>query len=102
MTNTTTTITTTNTTPIIAGLKAGTEAAVRQAAFMAVPCGIAVGISAAIGGKKMAIEAVKNSAMLIGLFSAVEFVWEAADGYDSAKRRISSMPETTYDFEEDE
>lgn len=102
MTNTTTTITTTNTTPIITGLKAGTEAAVRQAAFMAVPCGIAVGISAAIGGKKMAIEAAKNSAMLIGLFSAVEFVWEATDGYDAAKRRIATMPETTYDFEEDE
>ena len=101
MTNTTTTITTTNATPIIAGLKAGTEAAVRQAAFMAVPCGIAVGISAAIGGKKMAIEAVKNSAMLIGLFSAVEFVWEATDGYDAAKRRIS-MPETeAYDWEEE-
>ena len=101
MTKTTTTITTTNTTPIIAGLKAGTEAALKEAAFMAIPCGIAVGISA-IGGKKMAIEAVKNSAMLIGLFSAVEFVWEAKDGYDTAKRRIATMPETTYDFEEDE
>jgi hypothetical protein len=68
---------------------------------MAVPCGIAVGISAAIGGKKMAIEAVKNSAMLIGLFSAVEFVWEAKDGYDTAKRRIATMPETIYDWEEE-
>jgi len=101
MNNTTTTITTTNTTPIIAGLKAGTEAALKEAAFMAVPCGIAVGISAAIGGKKMAIEAAKHSAILIGLFSAVEFVWEGTDGYDTAKRRIS-MPETeAYDWEEE-
>lgn len=101
MTNTTTTITTTNTTPIIAGLKAGTEAAVRQAAFMAVPSAIGVGICAAIGGKKAAIEAAKSAGMLIGLFSTVEFVWEAKDGYDTAKRRMTTIPETIYDWEEE-
>lgn len=100
MNNTTTTITTTNTTPIIAGLKAGTEAALKEAAFMAVPCGIAVGISAAIGGKKMAIEAAKHSALIIGLFSAVEFVWEGKDAYEAKKAIITH--ETIYDFEVEE
>lgn len=102
MTNTTTTITTTNTTPIVAGFKAGAEAALREAAFLAVPGAIGVGICAAIGGKKAAIEAAKNAGMLIGLFSTVEFVWEAKDGYDTAKRRIATMPETDYEFENEE
>lgn len=99
MTNTT--ITTTNTTPIVAGFKAGAEAAVRQAAFMAVPGAIGVGICAVIGGKKAAIEAAKNAGMIIGIFSAVEFVWEATDGYDTAKRRMATMSETIYDWEEE-
>lgn len=97
MTNTTTTITTS---PIVSGLKAGTEAALKEAAFMAVPCGIAVGISAAIGGKKMAIEAAKHSALIIGLFSAVEFVWEGKDAYEAKKAIITH--ETIYDFEVEE
>jgi len=101
MTNTTTTITTTNTTPIVAGFKAGTEAALREAAFLAVPGAIGVGICAIIGGKKAAIEAATRAGVIIGFFSAVEFVWEAKDGYDTAKRRMATMPETIYDWEEE-